>query len=325
MSRTHTLIAFLLGVAPVAAAEKTPELWFVISSLKKEASDAWRAGQGWPRNEPNFAMEKSWLLPREDVARGLTRRLHPEPAIDAYIKWQLLSFADDLNQLDGALLHRIADTAPKPLPQPVVRQEWLAISGPSRAYIAIARQVTYVRNLRPVVGAGTVALVPELGVVSTGTVLDAEGSTRSYITVLQQANEKLQAERSAVSRANDAILRYRQALLSRVPQAGGLRLAMRIKDLGDRIAAGDPSTEQAADELLEASDSLPADLPPRTRRILAGWVRELGQMRTTVHDSVAPGKRENQALLYQHIVAVPEQHIRTLLERLEPGGPKNDG
>jgi hypothetical protein len=305
------------STAAPAETRQAPELWFVISALKQEGTDAWRKGEPWPRSAPDFAQDKGWTLPADAVVRGLTRRLDAEPAVDAYIRWQLLSFLDSFESLSTANLERIGNTAPKPLSQPVVREEWLAVSGPGQAFIAISRQTAYVRNVRPVVGTGAVGLNPEIGIVQSGVVLEAEGSTKSYITVIHEANEKLESQRAKVNRANEAILRYRSDLLARMPDAGGMRLAMIIKDAADRVAAGDPSAAQAAEALAPVAAQLPADVLPGVRKTLASWARRLAQMKTTVHDYVAPGEHEKHALLYTHEVAVGPQSIETLLTQLE--------
>ena len=300
----------------LTAATQTPDLWFAISAIKKEAVDAWRAKEPWPRSQANFAQERRWALPASAVVRALMRKLHNEPAVDAYVRWQLLSFIEDLESVDAALVNRIAETAPKPLSQPVVREEWLAVSGPGSAFIAIARQTAYVRDLRPVVGDGVVGLNPEIGVVTSGVGLSTEGSTKTYRTVIRQANERLEEERAKVTQANEMIVAYRRELVERMPRAGGVQLAVMIKDTADRLAAGEPSTQEAVSELLAKTEGGVSDIPPRTRQMLIAWVTRLGEMRTTVHDSVAPGGHEKQALLYAHEMAVPKEQIETLVARL---------
>lgn len=55
-----------------------------------------------------------------------------------------------------------------------------------RAYVTIARQIAYVSDLDPVVATGSVAFDPEVSVISSGVVLDVEGTIsadRRYVTM----------------------------------------------------------------------------------------------------------------------------------------------
>src|ERR1051326_7177715 len=118
---------------PAPPSKKSPGLWFVISALKKEGKEARRKDGPWPRMESNFAQEKGWSLPVPEIAKALTRKLDPEPTVDAYIKWQLLSFVDDFTPAGNAVLGRVVDSAPRPSPQPGINpqetmslmQEWI--------------------------------------------------------------------------------------------------------------------------------------------------------------------------------------------------------
>lgn len=295
---------------------KLTTLAVVISQLKREATKTWREREHWPRGIANFAQDKNWALPETDVVRGLTRRLHDEPAIDAYVKWQLLSFVDELPAEDAAPIDKISAHAPQPLAQPVVREEWFATSGPGRAYFVSGTQTSYVRGYRAVVADGAVGLVPQIGVISSGAVLDAEGSTKTYRSIISQVNRKLEAERQKIELANRPILAYREALIRLVPDDGA-RLAMAVQDVRDRLNAGDPGAEDAMLRLVQQTERLPSSLPARVRGKLARSVGELGKLRKPVVESIYLDDRGKIAANH-HIVCVLPGDVETIIHRLQP-------
>jgi hypothetical protein len=90
-----------------------------VSVLRREVTDQRRRQpEGWPRSEANFAQDKNWTVPDEQVLRALQRRVHPNPAIDGYIKWQLLSFEPEMSELDENAARRIIASMPKLMSPP---------------------------------------------------------------------------------------------------------------------------------------------------------------------------------------------------------------
>ena len=293
-----------------------PELWYVISELKKEGYNAWREGQPWPRTEPNYAAEKGWTLPAADVQRGLSRKLHTEPEVDAYIKWQLLSFAPYIQPPDPKELNTIARFAPSFRPQPVIREEWIETTSTGGASIAIVTEHAYVAGFEVETSNNAVAINPVIGVVSSGTSMGVQGSMTNYITIIRSANDRLQGERTRVWMANEMITKYRDELARRFPSEQAVRFQWMIHDLSERIVAGDPSSRERVAALVEESGKLPRNLDAQTREGLAKQIRELSQLQTVVHDSLQPGSHENDAVLHTHTVFMPEADVSVILERI---------
>ena len=73
-----------------------------IKQLTREARRFQTAPLGLP-GEPDFARRFEGTIEADDLDRALRRRTHRNPFIDAYVRWQLTSFADDsqaLQELD---------------------------------------------------------------------------------------------------------------------------------------------------------------------------------------------------------------------------------
>jgi hypothetical protein len=154
-----------------------------------------------------------------------------------------------------------------------------------------------------------------VGVVSSGTSIGVEGSTRSHITVIRQANDKLAAARREVDLANEMIVRYRDALIDRMPEAGGVRLAVEIKDLRDRAEAGEPTTEERIAAILSETERIDPDLPANTRQALAEWVTQTARVRTPRIESISLDE-ENRVVLHGRLIGLHEEDARLLISRL---------
>lgn len=98
----------------------------VIEELKQEAVRALKKGNPWPRRRSNYAQQKNLSLSDQKVFEALSRRLARRPAVDAYIKWQLLSFAPDFTKLGRreirSLLQGMPGFVPRPTPKPRARR-----------------------------------------------------------------------------------------------------------------------------------------------------------------------------------------------------------
>ena len=130
------LLALLAGApllkaaAPATATGTTEEDWSrkyppkpgnvaqVMIQLNKEAIDAWRDNQPWPRDKSNYAQRANITLPNADLVRILSQRMHSNPALDGYVKWQILSFHPDLAGLAIKTYRQIIATLPGLLRQP---------------------------------------------------------------------------------------------------------------------------------------------------------------------------------------------------------------
>src|ERR1051325_8086704 len=87
----------LLVLACIAGAGEPRKvtLGTAILELRKEAEVAWKDRTAWPRSTSDFAHAMGWSVPRAQVVAALGRELGLEAPIEAYVKWQLLSFIDE--------------------------------------------------------------------------------------------------------------------------------------------------------------------------------------------------------------------------------------
>lgn len=280
------LSGLALAVEPAATGPKVTSISVVISKLRKEALDAWRQDKQWPRRSADFAAAMNWTVPEDQIVGALGRRLDRNPTIDAYLKWQLLSFGPNLSQLSPDEFSRIFNAAPEPLdaPRPQVQRK-----GPQggAAMMFFGRQVGYVADLDPVVGNGVVAYNPRMGVASEGVGFGADAKVE-LLRAVDRANRQLSDARTLIKTANQPVLAYREALIERVPADPGLRLAVLMKDARDRIAAGDDSAGAASQRLMQGAPKLAEskDMDPAARAKLAEWAAALARMRTPVVTAV---------------------------------------
>ena len=315
--------------SPPAAEPKQTSIAVVIQKLRHEAYDGWKKGSNWQRTEPSFAAEMNWAVPQEDVIRAMTRKLDRNPAVDAYIKHQLLSFAPDLSIATPQQFALMFNHAPMPLdaPKPQVQRR----GGGQDAMIFFGRQVGYVRDLDPVVGDGSVAFNPRIGVVGEGQGFSTTATAQLLATV-QQANERLATARESVAKLNVPVLAYRDALVQRGSTNAQTQLGALLKDVQDRLAAGNPTAPQAMSRLMERAPELAKDsgIRQEARNSLADWAMELAKIRTPVVTEV--GLKGQEFDYRGEVLAISEDDAKTLAgyirfptrapaQPVEPGNP----
>jgi hypothetical protein len=256
----------------------------VIGALRREALASWKKTGDWPRTEPDFAAEKNWTVADKQIVQALTRKLNPNPAIDGYVKWQLLGFGPDLTDLDGNTMNRVFAMTPPPLspPIPSVRN-----SGNNNATLVFGRQTAYIADLDPVVGNGVAAYNPVVGVVGSGTSFGVEAYAEIRRTIIK-ANNKITQGRRVARVANQAIHAYRNNLTRMLPTARGVRLNMMLRDARDRLAAGDETVHNVMESLIEQAPKLIADpsITPKQHAGIREAVDELGRLRKPVVTSL---------------------------------------
>ncbi len=64
----------------------------VVRDLIEEGREAIKTSKKWPRTEPDFATKHNLKAEKDEVVAALSRRIDRNPALDGYVKWQLLSF-----------------------------------------------------------------------------------------------------------------------------------------------------------------------------------------------------------------------------------------
>lgn len=267
---------------PLPEKYKLVTIGIAITQIKAEARTSWRDNQNWPRSKPNFAQDKEWRVDQDELIRGFTRRLNSNPAIDGYIKWQLLSFKPDFESVDPTTMNRIVANMPRVLDAAKPEAKKTNRSG-GMAFSFFGRQTAYVKDLDPVVAGGVVAYKPKIGVTSSGSGVAAEGYVELHKTVVQ-ANQKLKAANSAIEKANRPVITYRDAVLKRLSTNNAELMGMYIKEVRSRLSAGQESYKEAFAKLMQVGKKINTDptVSAGTRSILAQWVAQMPKFRKTV-------------------------------------------
>ncbi|MHC4995878.1 MAG: hypothetical protein ACYTGQ_12590 [Planctomycetota bacterium] len=259
-----------------------------IIALNREARAAWAKDKKWPRDQMNFATDKNWAVPSESVATALGRQLNKNPAIDGYIKWQLLSFNPTLADLKPQTFNQLVARTPDPLDQPTPEVREPRGSSPGRVFMAFGTQQSYISDLDPVVANGAVAYNPRVSTITSGLVLDVEGAASPALNQVRRVNDQLAAARDMVGEANRAIVAYREELINKLEVDGATRLGLIFKDVRARIRAGEPSYTRAMAQLVTESKRLGRDesITPKIRGTLLKWSKDLAEIETPVVNSV---------------------------------------
>ncbi len=255
-----------------------------IHVLVVEARAAWDDRQDWPRTEADFAEHAELVLSPHEIFHALGEQLHDSRPIDGYVKWQLLSYANDLGDASETQFKSLLGALPDYVAPPRASVDRKPGRG-GRAYIAIVRQQAFVADLEPVVGANSVAFKPVIGVVTTGVALDVEGAAEVRRTIARRVagiNREHERTLALVRKVNEPIRAYRDAIAAGIPERmPALRLAVMIEDLEARIVAGEPSFADVAERLLAEADR--ADrrgvLSPGQREKLVALFQEASQAR----------------------------------------------
>jgi hypothetical protein len=257
-----------------------------VSELVREARAGWDIDRTWPREKADFADEQDLTMPGEVVVEALGRKLHNHPAVDAYIKWQLLSFDPNLSQLDQRQLRRVLRALP-----PIAAQPTPVVEAPSRrhprgrAFIAFGQQQAFVGDLAPFVGGNIIAYDPEVRVLTTGTVLDVEGvvsaDNRYVMMNIRTVSSQLVDLREFVVHANRGPIGFRNELATRLPH-GAARVALRLQTARDLIVAGDPGHAAAVKAVVADARAVSRsdNLTPAARRALLNELNAVAELAT---------------------------------------------
>lgn len=173
----------------------------VLQELAMEGRQFRETGE-WPRRFINYRVERGVSLPNEAVINALTRPLDRDPAVDGYIKWQLLGFQPDLSEQSGGRLGQIVRGFPKILPKPDPTPQQLQL-------------FTAFRGLE-------------------------QDPSEQQVARVRAEQVKYDALVDAVAKANEKTLEYRQLIINRFPNTNGFRVAGRMQDLIDRLDAREP-------------------------------------------------------------------------------------
>jgi DNA polymerase III delta prime subunit len=189
------------------------------------------------------------------------------------------------------------------------------------------RQVSQLADLKPVVGTRVGGMDPELGVVSTGSgrpgfsnrrERDPEVRAEAKRTAIRRADYQLEQAQNSIDLANEPIRAYRDQLIEMMPTKGGLQLGAMLRDVRDRLEAGDPTYRDRLRRLVDASRVLATDdsIAPDRRRTLIEQARRLKKLQTEVIRSLTYD-REAKLIARQEVLEAPEEEIDRLLEHLK--------
>jgi hypothetical protein len=178
-------------------------------------------------------------------------------------------------------------------------------------------------------GTRTAAQRPTLSVVQSGTTMYVSGSVSPdgrYVTAgVQASSANLVRLRKVAVGANTPVAAARDAIVSALPEANGVRLAAMMKDTWDRIESGDKSYEKAVDRLVAEASRLTPDspVPPNVRASLAAEAEKFAALKTTVVESMHAGTGKDQGRIQAkgYVAAFPPDKLKTLLEKLRAGVP----
>ena len=289
--------------AAITAGETERPIDLAAERLRHEAKSGWSDEAGHARTSSDFTDRCEINLSSDAVIDALGRRLDDNAAIDGYVKWQLLSCIDDLSAASPKQIGRMVRAMPAVLGQPQfdIRSAGgtassgggVSVSGTGmftvRASLATLEDmqrfpVHAVTNDGQIVTGFIQQPIMNLMQVKTTVAAPAgaaaAGVDRRVEHPAGRANELLGQLTRIVSQANRPALAYRDALIERLPRERGMRLAAAIKDLRDRIEAGDPSTHDAVQRLVAESQELNQTGVGRgPRKQLAARLNELQSVR----------------------------------------------
>lgn len=152
-----------------------------------------------PRPEPDFALTFRYSIDDPHLLDAVTRPTHDDPVVDAYVRWQLLSFAPDFTQLDDDRFLALLDDLPRLAPDPTLNP-------------ALYEQLDRLAGLP----------APE---------------ARDFAAA-ETLWRKTEGEIRYVGLINVPTLSFRDRLHDALPETGPRRLQLRFCDLRDRIDAG---------------------------------------------------------------------------------------
>lgn len=134
MVQPRWLIAALLAIAMIAsgavAQQRVPgqsrELRQAVRALTQEARDV--RATGMPEGaQPDFAARHDGELAIETIQNALAASQHRDPFIDAYIRWQLLSFQPPFPELDDRAFLRLLRNLPALVENPRGEQAFMEL------------------------------------------------------------------------------------------------------------------------------------------------------------------------------------------------------
>lgn len=258
-----SLLALLAFTLPVAA--NNPYLARQAArELAKEAHAALKEGKPFPRTEPDYAKTGA-ALSRTDVRRLLTKQLDPTPAVDAYIKWQLLSYEPDFSEMSPGQALRLIPGIP-------AFEEAGQLKPDDHAFVqryANRGRITAAQSRRLI----------ELG-------------------------QRFHHEQAAIRKRNEPNEAYRKALIEALPEAHGVKLFAMIRDAAQRMRACDRGWNSSVDRMLEKCQQLGQAGTMSKAEVSAAkrLIRELKQIGRTRYVNFKPAAGHRVDVTTQRVV-----------------------
>ena len=97
-----------------------------VQQLTREAQQAMQA-RSLPTQNPDFASRFDKRIESEQVLPLLTERVHREPFVDAYVRWQLTSFNPDVSSMNDKAFRKLLQNAPRLMENPMADTRFIRI------------------------------------------------------------------------------------------------------------------------------------------------------------------------------------------------------
>ncbi len=295
----------------------------VTRDIANEARRDWKKERAF-RRYADYSSRVQFGLSNRQIIAALLKKQDNHPAVDAYIRWQLLSFAPDFSALREFEYKRLVATMPDltHLPPPPKPGNILKGENGSGAYFFSGRQRAFLSDLVPVPGTG--ASNPRLSVINSGAGISAATfDPQKAISVARDHTYDYVKAKSTVEYLNGPAIHYRDALVRMLPAGAGVRLEAMFVDMKDRIYAGDPGYKTAAQEFFNEAQRTRNDksIDARTRAKLVYQMRDLSRKRTAVVRKIQIDDAGNMREEHD-VVAFPKKFVPPLIANLK--GPQDE-
>ena len=296
----------------------------VTNDISREARIGWAVEHDWPHDVADHSSREDVALLNRQIIQSLMKRQDNHPAVDGYVRWQLLSYAPDLAEASPQQIRSIIANLPALTRLPVPPKPGNILKGGDNgggAYFFSGVQRAFLSDLRPVPGAR--GYNPTLSVVNTGTGLSFETPEEIIENSRGSAYDHV-SSRPVIEKLNTPAVNYRTRLMELIPSEGGLKLEALFADMKDRIESGDPSYKEACQAFYNEAHARRADEtnPEKTRWMLVNQMKTLGMKKVLVVKDIKIDNAGNMGV-DREAVAFPRQHLETALFYLR--GPMKVG
>lgn len=295
------LVAGLFGGVPAAARDVSAaaagmRVARLLTDIRQDARRSWKR-QRWDWSAADATGPGAPAPIADDVLlRLLGRRQNAKAGIDAYVRWRLLQHAADLGSAEPDLLAGVLAARPRivPLPRRARPRATAARRGPRPDFVTLPEALDQARRRRP---RGPGRTNPTVSVATTGAVLTANGAVDPtdprYVTAtVEAARADLMALRRVRTFENQAVLRFRDALVEALPPERGVHLLAAMQDAADRIAADEPSHAGSVQRALAAAADPRLRLSAPMRAAMLDFIGKLSALRGPGGAAMAPDQLE---------------------------------